>query len=209
MIGMRKLAVFAVAALLGFAPPLAAWAAGDTPPKAEIDSNGLYVQDWFLQSFLDLNEDMQEAAADGRNFAIIWEQRGCPYCRETHLVNFAQPEVLNFIRRNFAMLQLNIRGGREVTAFDGKTLSERALSDKYRVRYTPTVTFYGWKPGAGGDGKGEAVEITRMTGYYRPFHFLMAFQYVRDKAYLHQKFRPYIDMQTAARKKQGKPVNLR
>jgi hypothetical protein len=40
--------------------------------------DGLYTQAWFLQSFLDLGEDLAEAAANGKRFAIIWEQKGCP-----------------------------------------------------------------------------------------------------------------------------------
>lgn len=197
--------VIALAVLVCFSPGQMAVAAQD----AELNPDGLYTHDWFLESFLELNEDLQEAAGKGKGFAIIWEQRGCPYCRETHLVNLAQPEILNFVKGNFEMLQLNTRGDREVTAFDGEKLSERALAAKYHVRYTPTVTFYARNGKKGGDGKREAVEVARIAGYHRPFHFLMAFEYVRDKAYLQQKFRPYIAMKTAQRKKLGKPVRFR
>ena len=58
-------------------------------------------------------------------------------------------------------------------------------------------------------GTGEAVELARMTGYYRPFHFLMAFKYVHEKAYKTMKFRDFVAGKTALRKKQGMPVRFR
>ena len=76
--------------------------------------NGQYTQSWFLNSFLELPDDLEEAKSRGRRFAILWEQDGCPYCRETHLTNLAIPEISDFIRSNFDILQLDIWGGRDV-----------------------------------------------------------------------------------------------
>ena len=72
----------------------------------------------------------------------MWELRGCPYCRETHLINFAKPEIENYIKERFEILQLNIIGSREVTDFDGEKLSEKAFAQKYGVRFTPTFQFF-------------------------------------------------------------------
>ena len=52
--------------------------------------DGLYREPWFLQSFLNLAEDLETAQSAGKRFAIMWELKGCPYCKETHFVNFAQ-----------------------------------------------------------------------------------------------------------------------
>ena len=177
-----------------------AWMAG--PAKAEMTPDGLHTQPWFLQSFLDLKEDRQEAADKGKSFAIIWEQKGCPYCRETHLVNFAVPEIRDYVKKNFVVLQINMRGAREVTDFSGTVLSESAAARKFGVRFTPTVTFLG--PGMKDDGK-----TARMTGYFRPFHFLMGFMYVHEKAYTKESFKSFIARKTAERKKAGKPVTFR
>ena len=48
------------------------------------EDNGLYHQSWFQLSFLDLKEDFNEAKAEGKRFAVIFEQRGCPYCIKLH-----------------------------------------------------------------------------------------------------------------------------
>ena len=43
---------------------LASGAVASEPPKEpQLGDNGLYTQPWFLQSFLDLREDLEEAAA--------------------------------------------------------------------------------------------------------------------------------------------------
>src|SRR5215210_2949020 len=86
---------------------------------AVLTDDGLYRQPWFLESFLELGEDLQGATNVGKRFAIAWELRGCPYCKETHLVNFARSDIENYIKSNFEILQLNIIGARKVTDFDG------------------------------------------------------------------------------------------
>ena len=106
-----------------------------------LTDDGLYSEPWFLESFLILAEDLEAAAARGKRFAVMWELKGCPFCRDTHLVNFADPTVAGFIKDRFEILQLNIIGGREVVDFDGERLSEKGMAAKYRVRGTPTVQF--------------------------------------------------------------------
>ena len=77
--------------------------------------DGYYSEPWFLESFLELSDDLTAAAGNKKRLAIMWELRGCPYCKETHLVNFAKPEIADFIKARFEILQLNIIGSREVT----------------------------------------------------------------------------------------------
>ena len=88
----------------------AAWAdepdASGAPVEPILTDDGLYTQEWFLESFLDLAEDLDEAKTEGKRFAIMWELKGCPYCKETHFVNFADPEVNAYVRDNFEILQL-------------------------------------------------------------------------------------------------------
>src|SRR5712671_3615975 len=62
---------------------------------------GLYRQSWVLESFLDLSDDLDGAAKEGKRFAIMWELKGCPYCKETHLVNFSQSKISDYVKNNF------------------------------------------------------------------------------------------------------------
>ena len=107
-----------------------------------LTDDGLYKEPWFLESFLELPDDLEGARKAGKRFAIMWELRGCPYCKETHFVNFAQPRISDYVKSNFEMLQLNIIGSRKVTDFDGEELSEKQLAAKYGVRFTPTFQFF-------------------------------------------------------------------
>ena len=96
-----------------------------TRAKAEpiLTDDGLYKEPWFLESFLELADDLEDARKEGKRFVIMWELKGCPYCKETHFVNFARSDVSNYIKANFEVLQLNIIGSRRVTDFDGVELS--------------------------------------------------------------------------------------
>ena len=157
-----------------------------------LTDDGLYKEPWFLESFLELADDLDGAAKEGKRFAIMWELKGCPYCKETHFVNFAKPDIADYIKANFEVLQLNIIGSRKVTDFDGSELSEKALAAKYNVRFTPTFQFF---PEQAGPLKGldpQKREVARLPGYMRPGDFLAMFRYVREKAYESKSFRDFV-----------------
>ncbi|MBV9239837.1 MAG: thioredoxin, partial [Xanthobacteraceae bacterium] len=102
--------------LLGTGAMLAAGTGARAEPI--MTDEGYYREPWFIESFLDLRDDVAAARERGKHFALIWELRGCPYCRETHLVNFARPDIAAFVSNKFDMLELNILGSRKVTDFD-------------------------------------------------------------------------------------------
>ena len=168
--------------------------------EVKVGGDGLYHQDWFLQSFLDLKEDLQEAADSGKRMVVLWEQKGCPYCKELHQVNFADPAIRKYIQENFIVLQMDIWGARPVTDFDGQELSEKQLARRYGVRYTPTIQFLPATVAATEGKTGKALEVARMPGYLKPAPFLIMFRYVQEKAYVKTPFRRYL---RAALKRSG------
>jgi thioredoxin-related protein len=160
--------------------------------EAVLTEDGLYKQPWFLESFLELGDDLETTRKTGKRFAVMWELRGCPYCKETHVVNLARPDIADYVRSNFDILQLNIIGSRKVTDFDGEELGEKQLAAKYGVRFTPTILFF---PESADGLKAKAPrerEATRSVGYLVPDEFLAMFRYVRDNAYATQSFRDYL-----------------
>ncbi len=176
--------------------------------ELKINDDGLYHQEWFLESFLDLREDLAEAASQGKHFVVLWEQRGCPYCRELHRVNFAKKQITDYVKTNFVVLQLNLWGSREVTDFDGKTLTEKALARRWRVSFTPTVNFFPKDPEAVAGKSGREAEVFRLPGYFKPFHFLSAFQYVRESRYESQPFQRFIQERAEKLRAAGKPIKV-
>ena len=157
-----------------------------------LSDDGLYRQPWFVESFLELGDDLQAAANLGKRFAVMWELRGCPYCRETHLVNFARRDIEDYVKANFDILQLNIIGARKVTDFDGNEISEKALAAKYGVRFTPTLQFFPESADNLSSASPDKREVARGAGYLRPDDFLAMFRYVREKAYERKSFRDHV-----------------
>ena len=186
---MKACAICWVLAVLAFFP-LAASAEDKIEPI--LTDDGLYTQEWFLQSFLDLGEDVDEATANGKRFAIMWELKGCPYCKDTHLINFADPEINAYVRDNFEILQLNYLGSRSVTDFDGEELEEKALREKYGIRFSPVFQFFPESSDEIAGQTGQAAETFRMRGYMEPDQFLAMFRFVKEKAYEGQTFQEYL-----------------
>ncbi len=156
-----------------------------TPSMAEakLGDDGIYHMDWYLESFLDVSDDLAGATAKGKRFAIMWGLKGCPGCKKMHEVYMRDPKVENYIRDNFEILHLNILGAREVTDFDGKTFAEKPFSAAYNVSGTPSIQFFPEKADGLTAKTGEAREVARMSGLPEKNEFLAMFRYVREKGY--------------------------
>ena len=178
--------------LLFGAATLGVLGAGGAGGEPVLTDDGLYKEPWFLESFLELADDLEGAYKQGKRFAIMWELKGCPYCKETHFVNFARPGIADYVKANFEVLQLNIIGSRKVTDFDGEELSEKALAAKYGVRFTPTFQFFPEHAGPLKALKPDKREVSRLAGYMRPGDFLAMFRYVSEKVYESKSFRDYV-----------------
>ena len=180
--------------LIGAASLAVLGAQGVQVARAEpmLTDDGLYKEPWFLESFLELADDLEAAHRQGKRFAIMWELKGCPYCKETHFVNFARGDISDYIKANFEVLQLNIIGSRKVTDFDGAELSEKAMAAKYGVRFTPTLQFFPERAAPLKTREPAKREVARLPGYMRPDDFLAMFRYVREKAYESKSFRDFV-----------------
>jgi len=153
------------------------------PAKAKLGDDGLYQMDWYLESFLDLSEDLAGAIGKGKRFAIMWGLKGCPSCKKMHEVHLVDPKIESYIRDNFEILHLNHIGSRAVTDFDGRKLSEKALGEAYGIRFTPTIQFFPEKTGGLAVLSGQGREVARMPGLLEPPEFLAMFRYVRERGY--------------------------
>ncbi|MCK7509517.1 MAG: hypothetical protein MZV70_39430 [Desulfobacterales bacterium] len=97
---------------------------------------------------------------------------------------------MEFIRRNFDVIALNVRGAGEVTWIDGATYSEQQLAIHLKVVGTPAMAFI--------DPDGN--KVLQLNGYRTPPTLRRALEYVHDKAYRHQSLSAYVE------KKQQTPV---
>lgn len=131
-----RLKLILAAIVTAFALP--AFAAG-----APMGDDGLHKPDWLRDTFKDMSEDFEEAQAEGKRLLVIFEQRGCIYCKKMHEEVFPDPEIQALIEENYFVVQMNLFGDVEVTDFDGETLSEKDMAVKWGVVFTPTMMFMG------------------------------------------------------------------
>jgi thioredoxin-related protein len=109
---------------------------------AEIGDDGLHVAPWLHDTFRDLREDLGDANADGKRFAIIIEQRGCIYCSRMHEEVWVRPDILEMLEEDFFFVRINMHGSTEVTDFDGEMMEERDLARRWGMLFTPTIYFF-------------------------------------------------------------------
>jgi thioredoxin-related protein len=139
--------------------------------------------DWFKQSFLDLGADLSEALEAGkRGIMVYFGQRRCAYCQKLMKVNFGLEDIVEYTRTHFDVIPIDVFGVDEVTDIKGETLTERRFSQREDTVFTPSILFY--------DAQGALV--LRLRGYYPPYQFRAALEYVADGHYERESFRDYL-----------------
>ncbi|PVV07264.1 MAG: thioredoxin [gamma proteobacterium symbiont of Ctena orbiculata] len=137
---------------------------------------------WFKNSFLDLQEDLQEATHEGKRLILYFHQDGCPYCAKLLNENFSIKEIVDKTRQGFQLVAINIWGDREVSGLDGESITEKAFAASMKVMYTPTLLFL--------DEQGR--KVLRVNGYYAPHRFMAALDYVAGREERKLSFRDYL-----------------
>ena len=155
---------------------------GNMAAAATVGDDGLHIQPWIRDTFKDLQEDLDEANAEGKRLAIFFEQRGCIYCTKMHESVYPDPEVSDYIDENFFVIQLNLHGDLEVVDFDGDTLTEKQIARKWGILFTPSVIFL---PEEVEEGK-TAIQsaVAMMPGAFGRGTTLDMFTWVNEKRYL-------------------------
>ncbi len=127
---------------------------------------------WFAPSFLDIREDVAEAAKEGKRLMVYFHQDGCPYCKRLVEVNFRDPAIVAKMRTHFVAIDINIFGDREVTWTDGRRMPEKQFAALMKIQFTPTLVFL--------DEKARVAH--RINGYLPPDRFLAALDVAAGKA---------------------------
>ncbi len=141
------------------------------PPT--IGPNGLHFQPWFKKTTGDLRRDLFAAKGEGKVMVLLWEQEGCVYCKKMHEITFRIPEIVDYIKKNFYVMQMDMRGKRRFTDLKGKAVAESKLARELRITGTPTSQFL----------NSEGREIFRMPGYAEPVIFNGVYEYVANEGY--------------------------
>ncbi len=129
---------------------------------------------WFKDSFLDIAEDVEEASAKNKHFMIFLDFEGCPYCSKMLKENFEEDnKISKFIKANFDVIELNVKGSKELTWVDGDVVTEKGLTEKLKIQYSPTVLFF----------SPNKEIIARVNGYRNSVDFQYILDFVQAKKY--------------------------
>ncbi len=139
--------------------------------------------DWFKLSFLDLREDIAEVREAGKQGLILYfGQKYCAYCKQFLEVDLEAGDIQAYLRQHFDIIGIDIHGDRTVTDLQGWELTESALAIRDKTNFTPALIFY--------NSTGE--EVLRLRGYYPPYRFRAALEYVADAHYKDENYRQYL-----------------
>lgn len=137
---------------------------------------------WFKQSFLDLGDDLREARMQGKKLVVYFGQRRCAYCKALMEVDFGLPDIVSYTRKHFDIVPIDIWSVEEVTDLAGVTLSAREFALREQTNFTPALIFY--------DEDGEIA--LRLRGFYPPYKFRAALEYVADSHHRRESFKDYL-----------------
>ena len=137
---------------------------------------------WFKVSFLDLFEDIEDAANNNKRLMVYYFQDGCPYCKILLEENFSQREIAEKTQKYFDVVAINLWGDREVTVGD-KHYTEKQFAEALKVQYTPTILFF--------DENNKIV--FRANGYYPPEKFSALLDYIGNKQESSISYQDYME----------------
>ncbi len=159
-------------------------AAGDKPSIGKVFGGQVTeFPHWFKESFLGIAEDVEEAKEQDKHVLLFFHLDNCPYCHKMIEENFKSAPYTDFLKTNFDVIVINIRGDREVVFNQESSFKEKELAEHLGVRYTPTILFF--------DNNNRAV--LRLNGYRSQQAFKYALDFVNGRAYKSTSLSRYIE----------------
>lgn len=155
-----------------------------TSGAAEVGEDGLHKQPWFTVSFKDIGDDIEEASAEGKRLILLFEQRGCIYCKKLHEQLLSDADIQQYITEHYNVVQYNLFGDEEVTDIDGEVLSEKSAANRWSVMFTPLMLFMPEQPPDDPTGLTAAnIAVAQMPGVFGKHTFKNMLSWVFEKGY--------------------------
>ncbi len=138
---------------------------------------------WFKESFLEIQDDVEEATEANKHVILFFQLNGCPYCDRMLSESFEPDAQREYIEQHFDTIALNVGGDREIVFNEQVSLIEKELAEMLEVRATPAIVFLN------SDNK----SVVRVNGYRSTERFNEVLHYVADKAYQQGSLAAYLD----------------
>ncbi len=138
---------------------------------------------FFMSRMGDFKDELATARKEGKDGVLImFEMEECPFCARMKGTVLNQSEVQDWYRKHFLIYTVDVKGGTEMTDFQGNPTTEKAFALANRARATPTFLFFDL----------EGLPIARFTGATQtPEEFMLLGRYVVEGAYKTQPFNVY------------------
>jgi len=129
------------------------------------------IPEWFYDSFLDLEEDIEEIASENKRLILFVTQNSCPYCHKFINKNLKDADTRKKLDKHFKIVHINLFGDKEIIDTNGKTYTEKDFAINRGIQFTPSILFF----------DENANQILRLNGYMNTEKFNLALDYVKDK----------------------------
>lgn len=173
-----------------------------TPLQADTSTEGKVVggiehemPDWFKESFLEIQEDIKEAADANKQVMLFFHLNNCPYCAKMLDDNFLQEPLKTYIQEHFDVIAINVKGDRQVQYSKERSFSEKELATDLEVTLTPTIIFI----------NAENKTVARLNGYRSLAQFKPVLEYVANQVYKTESLSEYLAKQTSPTSYQLQP----
>jgi len=144
----------------------------------------LILPNWFKLSFLELSNDLSDAADAGKwGILIYFGRKDCPYCKAHLEKNWSDRGIVTYTQKHFDVIAIDVRGDRPVVDYNGKSYaSEKEYAAKLKTNFTPSFLFVDVN----------AQKTMRLTGYHPPYQFRAILEFIADKHYLYETLASYM-----------------
>ena len=144
----------------------------------------LILPSWFKLSFLELGNDLDDAAVAGKwGILLYFGRKDCPYCKVHLEKNWGDRGIINYTQTHFDVVAIDVLGDRPVVDYNGVTYkTEKEYAAKLKTNFTPSFLFVDVN----------AEKTLRLTGYHPPYQFRAIMEYIADKHYLYEPLTSYM-----------------
>ncbi len=138
---------------------------------------------WFKDSFLNLQEDADEAREAGKQgLFVFFTTQGCSYCHLFIETSLSDPAISDRLRTHFDSIGLEIFSDAELTDFAGEQTRVKTFALDQGVQFAPTILFF----------DSDGTRLLRLTGYYEPERFSAVLDYLIGGHHRQQGLREFL-----------------
>lgn len=175
--------------LIAFLKPRYKQAVAATPKESGVDfAEEMFADavhpDWFKASYLDLDEDLNDALKQGKKGLMVYfGLKRCSYCQAFLENTLGKPDIEQRVRRSFDAVGMDIFSDNEMKDPTGRAYIVKDFVTVKKANYSPTMIFYGPK------GR----QLLKIVGYYPPKKFRHVLDYLEGQHFERETFHTYIN----------------